>query len=147
EIALGKFDLAALHLKRLLEKEPTADVDSDLVKIEAVEGLSSFLRLQTVRQWSTDPVFQEQTTKNVKTLLDRLTNALEKHLSDPRRIEKFIKNLDASTVEERQFALFQLKRSRERAVPYLVEALRTSVGESLHDRIVAAFGKLDADIV
>ena len=31
EMNLGKFDLAALHLKLLLEKEPPEDVDKELV--------------------------------------------------------------------------------------------------------------------
>ncbi len=35
EMDLGKFDLAALHMKLMLEKEPPADTDKELVKIEA----------------------------------------------------------------------------------------------------------------
>src|SRR5437870_3293811 len=41
EMDLGKFDLAALHLKLLLEKD-AKDVDPDLVRIEAAEGTSAF---------------------------------------------------------------------------------------------------------
>src|SRR5438034_4782784 len=46
EIEVGKFDLAALHLKQLLAKQPPEDVDKDLFKIEEVQGMSAFLRLQ-----------------------------------------------------------------------------------------------------
>jgi len=147
EVGVGKFDLAALHLKMLLQKEPAEDVDKELLKIEEVEGLSPFLRLQTIRKWSTDPTLQQEAEKNAKILIDRVTAALDKHLSNPERLTKFIKSLDANTLEERQFALMQLNRARERAVPYLVEALRTSVGTPLHYRVVEALLKLDPEIV
>ncbi len=45
EIGVGKFDLAAMHLKMLLQKEPAADVDKELLKIENADGLASFVRL------------------------------------------------------------------------------------------------------
>src|SRR5438874_46918 len=35
EMDTGKFDLAALHLKLLLEKQPPEDVDKDLARIES----------------------------------------------------------------------------------------------------------------
>jgi len=42
---LGKFDLAALHMKLLLAKEGRReDVDKDLVKIEEADGMAKFLR-------------------------------------------------------------------------------------------------------
>ena len=147
EVGVGKFDLAALHLKGLVQKQPAEEVDKELLKIENVEGMSPFLRLHTIRTWSDIPAVQDQALKDVKTLLDRLTAALERHLGDPQRIGKFIKNLDAQTPEERLFAFVELKRSRERAVPYLVETLRTSVGTPMHDRVVQALLKLDAEIV
>jgi CheY-like chemotaxis protein len=149
EIGVGKFDLAALHLKMLLQKEPAEEVDRDLLRIEEVEGLAPFVRLQTIpiRKWSTNRALQEEAVKNVKTLLGRVTAALEKHLNNPERLNKFIKNLDAGSIEERLFALAQLNQARERAVPYLVEALRTSVGTPLHSRIVDAMLKLDPQIV
>src|SRR5262245_21634268 len=114
EMQLGKYDLAALHLKQLLEKS-AEDTEKDLFHIEEVEGLSAFLRLQGVRKWSDFPPFQEETEKNVKLLIDRVTAALEKNLSDPERIQKFISQLDAPTPEERNHAFVQLKRSRDKA--------------------------------
>ena len=127
EMDLGKFDLAGLHIKVLLEKDPPEDVDKDLVKIEQAEGMSSFLRLKQVRKWYDHPPFQKEAVANVETLLDRVTKAVEKHLSDPDRIRKFMDRLIAPTAEERDFAYVQLARSRERAVPYLVEGDRKSV--------------------
>ena len=61
EMDLGKFGFAALHLKRMLGKDPNPpkdfkedaaeEVDKELVKLEAVKGLSAFLRLRQVKQW------------------------------------------------------------------------------------------------
>ena len=147
EIEVGKFDLAALHLQQMLLKEPADETDKELLKIEEVEGLSAFLRLQTIRKWSEHPPFQEEAEKNVTALIDRVTAALEKHLSNPERLNKFIKNLNAETVEERAFAYVQIKRSRERAVPYLVETLRANVGTNLHARVVETMLKLDPETV
>jgi CheY-like chemotaxis protein len=147
EVGVGKFDLAALHLKLLLQKEPTEEVDRELLKIEQVEGLSSFLRLQTIRQWSTDRALQKEADKNVKTLIDRVTAALDKYLSNPDRLNQFIKSLDARSIEERMFAFAQLNRARERAVPYFVQALQTSGNSPLHGRIIEALVKLDEEVV
>lgn len=130
EMDLGKFDLAALHLKLLLEKD-AKEVDPDLVRLEAVEGVSAFLRLRQVRQWSDHPPFQKEAEASVESLLDRLTKAVETHLSDPVRIRKFINQLGAKTPEERAYAYVQLARSRERAAPYLIEALRVNYGKPL----------------
>jgi len=135
EMDLGKFDLAGLHMKLLLEKMPPEDVDKDLVKLEEAEGMSAFLRLKQVRQWSEHPPFQKEATANVELLIERVTKAVEKHLSDPDRIKKYLARLDAETPEERAYAYLQIARSRERAVPYLIEALRVNHGKSLWPRV------------
>jgi hypothetical protein len=147
EVDVGKYDVAALLLKQMLEKEPAAETDKELVKIEEVQGLSSFLRLRSIRQWSAHPLLEKEAEKNVDNLIQRLTTALEKHLGDPERIGKFIKNLDAPTVQERAYAFLQLNRSRDRAAPYLLEALRTSVGTPLHEKIKSALVRLDSDFM
>ncbi len=145
EMELGKFDLAGLHLKRMLGKDPDDKikvdppdvVDLELVKIEAAEGLSTFLRLKQVRPelWSELPKLQKETVADVDDLIDRVAKAVEKHLSDPVRIRKFIGRLTAFTEEERAFAYVQIARSRERAVPYLIEALRTNFDKPLFGRV------------
>jgi hypothetical protein len=149
EMDLGKFDLAALHLKLMLEKQPGEDVDKDLIKIEQAEGMSTFLRLRQVRKkdWSDFAPFQKEAEENVETLIDRVTKAIEKHLSDPDRIKKFIKQLDAPTEEERAFAFVQLARSRERAVPYLIEALRVNFGKSLFSRLKETMVRIGPETV
>lgn len=149
EIDVGKFDLAALHVKRLLtnDKQKPEEADEDLFKIEQAEGMTSFLRLVRVQRWSEYPPFQKEAEENVKLFFDRVNSVVEKKLSDPERITKFIKQLDAETVEERAFAFTQLNRSRERAVPYLIEKLQESIGKPLYHRIVDAMVNLAPETV
>lgn len=147
EVEVGKFDVAALHLKQLLAKAPPEDADKELVNLAEVEGLAPFLRLANIRKWSDHKPFQDEAEKSVQQLLDRLTAAVEKTHSDPQRLTKFIARLDAPTPEERAYAFAQLQRAKERAAPYLVEALRLNVGKPLHKRIVDVMLKLDSDIV
>ncbi len=137
EMDLGKFDLAGLHLKLMLAKDPPENVDKDLIKLELAEGMSAFLRLKQVRPelWSDHPPFRKEAVESVDKLIDRVTKAVEKNLSDPERIKKFIARLDAFTEEERAYAYVQLARSRERAVPYLIEALRVNHGKPLFGRV------------
>ncbi|HZZ82008.1 MAG TPA: hypothetical protein VFE62_26145 [Gemmataceae bacterium] len=136
EMDLGKFDLAAYHMKLLLEKEDK-DFDRDLVKIEQAEGMSAFFRLRKVqpKDWSDFEPFRKEAVANVDKLIERVTKAVDTHLSDPVRIEKFIKQLDAGTEEERAFAYVQLARSRERAVPQLIQALRVNYGKTIFPKL------------
>jgi hypothetical protein len=146
ELDVGKFDLAALFVKLLVEKEPADPVDADLASIENVEGMAGFLRLTTIKKWSDHPPFQKEAEKNVQKLLDRVTAAVDKSLSDPKRFAKFIPQLDAPTEEERAFAFGQINRAKERAASYLVEALDRNVGKPLHQRLVEAMVLFDAEV-
>src|SRR5262245_29104793 len=145
EMDTGKFDLAALHLKKLLELPP-AESDKDLVNIEANQGMFAFLRLRTVPKWVNHPVLEKEARKNVEVLIERAIHAVETDMKEPERIRKFIKNLDAKTVEERTFAYYQIERSREFAVPFLIEALKSTAGVE-HAKIREAMVTLPTDIV
>src|SRR5207249_2301809 len=68
-------------------------------------------------------------------------------LGDPARFAKFIPQLDAPTEEERAFAFVQINRARERAAPYLIDALRNNVGRPLHRRLVEALIRFDPEMV
>ena len=146
EMDTGKSDLAAFHLHELL-KLPPEKADPELIKIEKAEGMNAFLRLQNVKDWSKNDKLQKEAENDVQTLIGRVSKALETHLSNPQRIQKFIKQLDAPTTEERTFAFAELQRSREKAVPYLVQALRTSFGTPMNSRLQEAMVRLDPDIV
>jgi hypothetical protein len=147
EIEDGKLDLAALHLKQLLEKQPADKVDDELLAIEANDGMAPFTRLRLISRWAKDKTVQEDATKNVDKLIDRITGALEKRLNDRDRINKFIKNLEGQTAEERLFALAQLKRSGARASPSLVTALRNTGGTPQNQRLQTGIVNLGQEAI
>jgi CheY-like chemotaxis protein len=140
EIDVGKYDLALEYLKGFLGKNPkmksVAVTDEELVQIEAADGMSSFLRLLTI------PQLREE----AKPLLERVSAAVKRHVSDPERLKKYVQNLNA-TPEERVYAIGELKRSGPAAVPYLVDALRATEGATQHAKILSALLALDKSIV
>src|SRR5262245_41675641 len=59
EMDTGKFDVAALHLKLLLELDEK-EADADLVKIEQGQGMFPFLRLRNVPKWFATPPYPKE---------------------------------------------------------------------------------------
>jgi hypothetical protein len=169
EINVGKFDFAADFLKDFiasladLDQKKKGDADKFLVGLEDKEGMSRFLRLRLVppflketeekqarlikdpkkRRAALDRIEKEREAfaDDVEKLIKRVQEAVHKVLTDPVRIRKFIANLN-KTPQERNWAITQLARSREAAVPYLLEALQRTVGRIEHGRIMAAMAKL-----
>jgi CheY-like chemotaxis protein len=133
EMEVGRFDLAARHLRGLLDKKPD---DKDLLDIVDREGLAAFLGLRNVRKWSDDPKEEKQARTDVEDLIKMVTAAQKKVYSDPERIGRFIRNLNA-TPEEREYAVQQLYRSGAVAVPYLVDALRGASPEERENLLFA----------
>ncbi|HZY84385.1 MAG TPA: hypothetical protein VFE78_06115, partial [Gemmataceae bacterium] len=124
EIDVGRFDLAAGHLHALLAKKPG---DQELIDLHDKYGMATFLRLRNIRNWSEVPAANAQAKKDVDELIQRITTAVQKKLSDPKRIELFVRNLSA-TPEERAYALRELYRSGAQVIPYLIDALRKAEG-------------------
>jgi hypothetical protein len=149
EINIGKFDIAALYLKGLLESlEKAKDKDEEVIQLEKKEGLAAFLRLRLISKWSDDAKLQKEAKENVETLIQLVTTTLKKRLQDPERIAKYTKALSASTREEREYALQQLQRSGPAAIPHLVAALRQAPADSSeHRAILAALPRLYKDTV
>lgn len=134
EINVGRFDLAAEYLKAFLASNPS---DEDLLQIQDREGSSAFLRLLTI----------PELRATAQPLVEKVEAVVKKHLSDPKRIDKFIRNLNA-TEEERAYAITQLRRSGAYAVPQLIEALlRTQDEQGEHAAILTALLRLNRDIV
>src|SRR5579871_469270 len=52
EIEVGRYDLAAVHLRNWLNIKPG---DEDLVKLADDVGVAAFLKLRNIRRWSDDP--------------------------------------------------------------------------------------------
>jgi hypothetical protein len=147
EIDVGKFDVAALLIDELLKKQPADKVDRDLAAIEASKGLSPFLRLKGVRRWFANAELEKEAEQNVDRLISRVTAAVEKSLSDPQRLARFIRALGSDVPEERAYGFVQLKRAGERATPYLVDALRQTAGTAEHDRLREDMVRLGADFL
>jgi CheY-like chemotaxis protein len=133
EIEVGNYDGAAVYLKNFLEKNPT---DQELLDIEAKEGLTGILQLQTI------PALRKESGP----LLDRVSQVLQKSLANPDRIRKFIRNLTA-TPEERAFAIDELRRSHGMAIPFFIEVLRDTNDPAIHASLFSAMLKLGKDTV
>lgn len=133
EISVGKYDIAALHLKSFIEKMPT---DEELLKLEETEGMSTFLRLLTI----------PETRKDAGPIIERVSAVVKKVRSDPERIKKFVKNLSA-TEEERAYALTELRKSGAIVIPYLVEYLRDEKEHEAHVPILSGLIALNRDTV
>lgn len=153
EMQVGKFDVAAYHLDKLLqvkmpeptEKEPNPpDPDQELLQIEELEGLNALLNLKGVKQWSKNKELDQEARKNVELLIDRTMALVEKKLGDQVRLKYFIDNLNNEVPEARNFALNQVLRAKYRATPLLVEELR--VGKK-NDLIKATMLKLDREAI
>src|SRR5262249_8774084 len=133
EISVGKYDVAAANLKGFLEKNPT---DEELIQIEVKESMSVFLQFLTI----------PDTPKDGSALVERVTEVVKKHRSDPDRIKKFVKNLGA-TEEERAYAITQLRKSGAIAIPYLVDMLRDVQEHEAHAPILSGLLRLNKDTI
>jgi hypothetical protein len=142
EIDVGKYDLAAGHLRNLLNYKPS---DADLVKLVDEVGMAAFLRLRNIRNWSDDPKANQEARANVEQLITRVTDAVTKVRRDPTRIQGYIKNLTASP-EENAYALRELARSGAFVVPYLIDALRQASPEE-RVRYLDALERLGPDTI
>jgi CheY-like chemotaxis protein len=120
EIEVGKYDLAAIHLRNLINFKPS---DDDLVKLADDVGVVAFLRLRNIRRWTDDDKTNKEAQANVEQLIQRVTAAVTKIRRDPERIRAYIKNLNASP-EENTYALKQLYKSGAHVVPYLIDELQ-----------------------
>jgi hypothetical protein len=142
EIDVGKYDLAAVHLRNLLNYKPS---DADLVKLADEVGIAAFLRLRNIRKWSDDPKVNKEALDNVEQLIQRVTEAVARVRRDPARIQGYIKNLTASP-EENAYALKELAKSGAVVVPYLIDALRQATPEE-RIRYLDALERLGPDTI
>jgi CheY-like chemotaxis protein len=129
EIEVGRYDLAAKHLRGLLAKVPS---DDDLVALSEKYGTIAFLKLRNIRRWSSNAKDNAQALKDVEDLISKITAATRRKRADPVRIKQLIRQLSA-TREERIYAVRELYKSGAAAVPYLLQALRSA--ESAADRM------------
>jgi len=132
EVGVGKYDLANTFLKGFIDQKPT---DQELLQIEQEEGMAAFLQLAVIPEMR----------KNARPLIERVTAVVRKFVSDPVRIQKYVRNLSASR-EERQYAIDQLRIAGPYAVPYLVQALRTTDDSNIQARILGTMRAMKGDM-
>jgi CheY-like chemotaxis protein len=143
EIEVGRMDIAAQHLRGLMNKKPS---EADLLDLEEEQGMSNILMLRQIRKWDDDARIDKQAKADVEKLIQGVTTALEKHLSNQERIAKFVKNLAGGEPEEREYAIKELDRSGPRMIPAYIARLIESRDEERHN-LLGALPKLGANTV
>lgn len=139
-IGEGRYDVAAIYLKGLLDSNPT---DKDFLDLEARFGSTAFSQLRTIPKWSDDPNLDKQARADVETLVKRAREAADKALRNPARVNTFIRNLGES-YEERLYAERELKRTGNFAIPYMVDAFRNNQNVAVTQGIREAIPKLES---
>ncbi len=119
EMEVGRFDLAAGHLRNMLEKKPTPE---ELVQLHEKEGVVSFLRLRLMPKWFEDRTKDKQAREDVESLIEQVIQAVRAKLTDPKRIALHIGNLYGPP-EEAAFARIELVKSGSASIPYLLQEL------------------------
>jgi CheY-like chemotaxis protein len=135
----GRLDRASA----LLQPFADAATPADFLAIEKKYGSTVFQQLRTVVRWSDNPDADRAAKTAVDAIVDNARKATEAELRNPQRVTKFVRNLGA-TFEERAFAEVELRRVGDYAVPYMVDALKTSPDEELVRGIIGAIPRLDA---
>ncbi len=134
----GKFDIAATFLQIFVDSKPT---DQDYLDIEAKHGSTVFKQLRNIPRWSDDPKLNQQAKANVEEIIKQAQAATLKVLQNPQRVNKYIRNLGASR-EERLYAEYELRRTGDYAVPFMVDALRMNFDANTSSAIIAAIQKM-----
>lgn len=136
EIEVGQFDLAAKLIEQMLASNPS---EQDLVELQKQVGMVPFLRLRLVPRWIPKPdsivkaVIDQAEADNeaaklrAEKLIERVTEAVRKHIENPVRIKRYVDRL-AGSPEEFKFAIEELHISKGLAVPFLVDAMRRNPG-------------------
>ncbi|CAN5619284.1 hypothetical protein BH11PLA2_BH11PLA2_19370 [soil metagenome] len=140
----GSLEVAADLLKDFAAANPTPQ---DYLDIEAKYGPTTFLKLRTIPRW------YDESSRNKAFLKDTLEKivaasiaANESLLKDPKRIQKFVRNL-AGIQEEYAFAVQELKRSGDAVVPYIIESLRLDTNPDQRSGVLRAIIELGPETV
>lgn len=139
----GQYEVAAELLKAFLAANPT---DEDLLALENKYGAAFSLSLRNLAKWSDNPKANDEAKKAVETLVEKTRAATAKVTKDPKRIQSHIRNLAASPGEQ-AYAIDQLKRAGDAAVPFLVETLRATSSIPQQSGILTAVTKLGPETV
>jgi CheY-like chemotaxis protein len=149
EVGLGNYRRAKDRLKAFWDKlvaEP--DADRFLVSLYEKEGLGYFVRLSNIaelRELTAKDPDSDKEQAVVDLLLQRVSRAMAARSRDPDRVRFFVKRL-AGPVEERAYAIDQLRRAGPLAVPAILEAYRDPQADAkAREPFATALLKLHAD--
>ncbi|HKB36944.1 MAG TPA: hypothetical protein VKD72_10850, partial [Gemmataceae bacterium] len=147
EINVGKYEVAADLIRQMVEYLGAAEKgDKELLDLEAKVTLVPFLRLRNVERWSRNDKVDAEARKNLEALIERISGALKRELSDPKRIARFVNAL-VGPEEEAAFAQKEIRRSGAAAIPVLASILKGKPEADLRGAIVDLLPKLDASTV
>lgn len=130
--ALGRPDLAAPLMKKLIELKPDEATLADLVN---EYGGAAFMRLATKKEFGPDAA----------QFVREAMEAAAKQARDPERLAALIEQLKAPEVRKRLEAIVQLKLGREAAAAALIAVLADADRADEHPQIRAALPALGAD--
>ncbi len=143
EIEVGRYDLAARHLAGLLAIKDLSD--ADLLKIHDKEGISAFIKLRLIPRWDDDPRVNAQAFKDVETLITRVSDAVRKIITDPKRIAALVQNLSGEP-DGYRYAVRELYKAGAVVVPPLITELRGKLGAQRRP-LLDALAELGPDTV
>ncbi len=138
-ITEGKYDLAAVFLQAFVDSPRT---DDDVFELEKRYGTTTFVQLRTIPKWSDDIKTEKQARANTEIIVKWATEAIDKVLKNPTRVQKYIRNLGA-TYEERQYAEVELRRTSDFAVPFMAESFRKNLDPKISAAILGTIPTQD----
>ncbi|MSR30653.1 MAG: hypothetical protein EXR99_04025 [Gemmataceae bacterium] len=141
EMDVGKYDFAYRYIKEMSAKQFP---DADLVALVNKVSLSAVMNLRLVKVWVEEPAENTKARAEVEAFVGKATDAHYKSLRDPELVKQWIKLLQGDP-EERKFALNQIYRSGEFAVPLLIDAL-SHVGTAEKTFILGALLRLGKEV-
>lgn len=143
-LQVGSLELSAGTFKDFADLKPT---DQDYLDIEAKYGANTFQNLRNVPRWLADSKKDDEFKKTViEGIIASSQKANEKLTRDPVRLQKFAQNLGESK-EERDFAIAELNRAGEAAVPVIIENLRINNSPEYRAGALTAVERLAAGTV
>jgi hypothetical protein len=133
-VRTGQSKKAVPYLDTFLKSQTD---DATLVEIRDKYGAGSFLRLAD----------QPATSSYAQPLTEKLTAAVRRYATQPKRIAQALAGL-TGTVEEQAYAVSRLKEAGPFAVPFLVEALeRPEITPEKRALLARNMGRLDRTAV
>ncbi|MDW8224287.1 MAG: hypothetical protein RMJ82_15200, partial [Gemmatales bacterium] len=141
ELEVGNYNRAGIWLTRLwdtLQKSAPEEREKFLLELYDRESLLPFFRLANHPELAKVTIKDEKTGQAVpisRAILHELNEALRKRLGDDKMLQFFVERLKGRP-GERQYAMTQLVRAGERAVPFLIQVLVDPHRKEVHQEVI-----------